>query len=290
MSKKYWLGLGLSLSLLMVACSNQGNESSDDSMEVSDEQLSEDMDIDIETEEGAASVEQSEPLIGEKVIKSVDVGYETTDFQESIDYIEKTIENHGAYIEYSNEWIDSADQQYRSKNYTLRVPTESIDAFLDELEGMDAYKENEMISSEDVTQSYRDTEARIKVLGNKEERLNALLEEAESVEAIIQIEDSLSETIAERESLQSIIENYDSLIDYTMVNITLTERSTIANNRGEDRPFLERIQEAFINSAYTFFYFLQNLVVWIVYVLPFIFVIGMIIWSIFIFKKKKQNK
>lgn len=205
MSKKYWLSLGLSLSLLMVACSNQGNESSDDSIEVSDEQLSEDMDIDIETEEGAASVEQNEPLIGEKVIKSVDVGYETTDFQESIDYIEKTIENHGAYIEYSNEWNDSADQQYRSKNYTLRVPTESLDAFFDELEGMDAYKESEMVSSEDVTRAYRDTEARIKVLNNKEERLNALLEEAESVEAIIQIEDSLSETIAERESLQSII-------------------------------------------------------------------------------------
>ncbi|MFL2098483.1 DUF4349 domain-containing protein [Marinilactibacillus psychrotolerans] len=288
MIKKHWMAIGISMSFLMIACSNQENEPSEDSMAVPDQNSSVTMDSEIE--EGAASVEQSELLIGEKVIKSVDVGYETTDFQESIDYIEKIIENHGAYIEYSNEWNDSADQQNRSLNYTLRVPTESLDTFLDELEEMNAYKESEMISSEDVTQSYHDTEARINVLNNKEERLNTLLEEAESVEAIIQIEDSLSETIAERESLQSIIENYDSLIDYTMVNVTLTERSTIANNGGGGRPFLERIQEAFINSAYAFFYFLQNVVIWVIYAIPFVLIIGIIVWIVYILKNKTQKK
>lgn len=288
--KKNWLVMGASMILLLGAC-DQGNDNateSTDSMDLSSED--EEMAGDVETEEGVTNVEQTEPLIGEKVIKSVNVEYETTEFQDSIEYITNIVESYDAYVEYSNEWADSVNQHSRRIDYSLRVPTESLDAFLDELEEMDAYKVSEMIGTEDITQTYRDTEARINVLNNKEERLNALLEEAESIEAIIQIEDSLSETIAERESLQSIIDSYDSLIDYTMVHLSLTERTSIANNRGEGRPFLERVQEAFMNSAYAFFYFLQNVFIWIIYAIPFILVIGLIAWIVYIIKKRKQDK
>lgn len=250
-------------------------------------------DMDMVEEESAVSGER---LIGEKVIRTVSQEYETLDFTRTTDHVRATVETHDAFIEYSYEssytGAGGTSRQYRVVDYTLRVPTDRLNAFLRDLEGMDAYKTSEQMGTEDVTQFYRDTEARVAVLANKEDRLNELLELADTIEEIIQIEDSLSETIAERESLQSQLDYYDDLIDYTVVRLTITERPRIANERGEGVSFFRRIQEAFADSLYAFYYILQNIAVFLVYALPFIVVIGLVIWLIWFIRRRltKRNK
>lgn len=292
--------------LFLTACSN-GTETRDEAIETGGDYSEADMateeaaesDLDLADGESNPASTENEALIGERVIRTADVAYETLEFVQTTSHIMETVSNHGAYVEYSYEssytpsgFSNSGNisQDYRRIEYTFRVPVESLDDFLNDLDGEEAYKVSEQIGSEDVTQSYRDTEARINVLSNKESRLNDLLDQAESIEDLLQIEDNLSSTIAERESLQSRLDSYDGLIDFSTVRVTVTERPRISNVRGESLSFWERAREAVANSFYTFYYLIQDIAIWFIYAIPFILIIGVVIFAIFFFRKRTNRK
>ncbi|WP_080147250.1 DUF4349 domain-containing protein [Marinilactibacillus piezotolerans] len=302
--RKRIVWIALVIIMILSACSSNGDgdmaeESADSSVEMSDSEMASEPGSSpsentvIEPKEGASNTNQSGELIGEKVIKTVSLEYETLDFQQTTDTVEDLVDQFDAYIEFSNETTDEpgsiSGQQYKSVSYTLRVPTESLTDFLNALEDMEAYKKNEAIGTQDVTQTYRDTEARIEVLRNKEARLTALLEEAGSIEDIIELENSLSETIQERESLQAELETFDSLIDYTEVQLYVMERPSLSDSSGDHLPFIDRVSEAFMESMYGFFYFLQSLLIWIIYAIPFLIVIGLIGGILYYVHKKRKK-
>lgn len=290
----------IAFGLFLVACSSGSVEDSgsdtadfDGGGEMLEESM-DDRDMAVEMDEAQELGDSGSRLIGEKVIRTVSQDYETVNFQEATDFIRQTVQRHDAFIEYSYESSytpsGGASRQYRVVDYTLRVPTEQLNAFLNVLEGMDAYRVSEQMGTEDVTQMYRDTEARIDVLNNKEARLTELLEQAETIEEIIQIENSLSETIAEREQLQSQLDYYDDLIDYTVVRMTITERPRISGDREEGLSFLRRVQEALTDSFFAFYYIVQDIIIFTIYAIPYILVlglIGLVIW--FVTKRIKRR-
>jgi hypothetical protein len=274
---------------VLIGCSNgEGEESAQDNRA---QEIGVESGSDIyEDSASTDSVEEVTPeeeanLIGEKVIRTASLEYETLEFQQSLRHLSNTVDEFGGYIEYSNEssypptsgYGENISQEYRQMDATIRVPAEELRAFLNALEGLEGYKVSEQVGSEDITQMYRDLEARIGVLVNKEERLNSLLEQAESIEDIIEIENSLSDTIQERESLQSQMDSYDHVIDYATVYFMLIERPRIASSRGEGLSFRERVQEALMNSIYAFYYWLQDLFIWLIYALPYLIVLAIII-------------
>nr|WP_319217416.1 DUF4349 domain-containing protein [uncultured Trichococcus sp.] len=230
-------------------------------------------------------------LIGEKVVTTVRLSYETLKYDDSIAYLKEIVGKYGAYVEYSYESSggdmiytpSSLTQNYRQGSYTIRIPKDSVTAFLDDLEGGLGTKISEQQGNEDVMQYYEDTATRISVLQRKEERLLALLEQAETVEEILAIEDSLSAAISEREVLQAELDNIDDLIDYTALYLTVSERSRISNNRGGSTPFWERVKDAFIDSVYAFYYWLQDAAIWFIYALPFfvaVLLLLLLVWAI----------
>lgn len=300
MKKRTRLILGIIFTLFLVACSNGSDDAaSDGDSGYGEDYSSADIAEEAVESEQAEDESEAENLIGEKVIRTAEIEYETLDFQETTHSIMETVSNHGAYVEYSSESsytpsgnfsAGESGQQYRVIDYTFRVPTDSLSAFLEDLEGSEAYKVREQIGSEDVTQSYRDLEARIGVLQNKEDRLNTLLEQAESIEDILQIENNLSETIAERESLQSRLDEYDDLVDFSTVHLTVTERPRISNVRGESLSFFERAREALVNSFFAFYYFVQDVLIWLIYAAPYLLVLALILFIVLFIRKRTKNK
>lgn len=230
-------------------------------------------------------------LIGEKVVTTVHLSYETLKYDDSIAYLKEIVGKYGAYVEYSYEssggdmfyTTSSLTQNYRQGSYTIRIPKDSVTAFLDDLEGGLGTKTSEQQGNEDVTQYYEDTATRISVLQRKEERLLALLEQAETVEEILAIEDSLSAAISEREVLQAELDNIDDLVDYTALYLTVSERSRISNNQGGSTPFWGRVKEAFIDSIYAFYYWMQDAAIWFIYALPFfvaVLLLLLLLWAV----------
>lgn len=299
MTKKVRLSLLLLLALIVAACSSPqdraGEDTSTDSGAGYEESVGDSADW---GEFDEAEGESGRDLIGEKVIRTVFLEYETLDFEVTTSHVMETVSNHDAYVEYSSESSYQpsgisqpapSSQQYRTVDYILRVPTESLTTFLNDLEGMEAYKVREELGSEDVTQSYRDTESRIGVLQNKEDRLNELLEQAESIEDILQIENQLSSTIQEREVLQSRLDEYDQLIDYTVVNLSVWERPRIAHSREERASFLRRASDALVDSFFAFYYWIQDALIWLIYAFPFLLIVGIIAGIIYWVVKRRRK-
>lgn len=265
--------------LLLAGCSSSIQEDSGSSAgglaEVKDVALNEQGDMKEAADLG---------LIGEKVIKTIYLDYETLVYEESQKYLLEKMTDFQAYIEYSTEFNNGLQNEtfnnrvpLRQVQYTLRVPTENLTGFLDALSGMNAVKTSQQIGAEDATKNYRDTEARISVLDQKEVRLQELLKDAETVEQLLLIEDNLSETIAEREILQSQLDNIDDLIDYTQVYVQLSEKQRLSQNTGQAISFWQRIKHALLDSLYSFYYWVQDAAVWLIYALPYILILGLLV-------------
>lgn len=281
--------------LLLAGCSSSIQEDSGSSAgglaEVKDVALNEQGDMKEAADLG---------LIGEKVIKTIYLDYETLVYEESQKYLLEKMTDFQAYIEYSTEFNNGLQNEtfnnrvpLRQVQYTLRVPTENLTGFLDALSGMNAVKTSQQIGAEDATKNYRDTEARISVLDQKEVRLQELLKDAETVEQLLLIEDNLSETIAEREILQSQLDNIDDLIDYTQVYVQLSEKQRLSQNTGQAISFWQRIKHALLDSLYSFYYWVQDAAVWLIYALPYILILGLLVvlfivlYKHFLAKKKR---
>lgn len=281
--------------LLLAGCSSSIQEDSGSSAgglaEVKDVALNEQGDMKEAADLG---------LIGEKVIKTIYLDYETLVYEESQKYLLEKMTDFQAYIEYSTEFNNGLQNEtfnnrvpLRQVQYTLRVPTENLTGFLDALSGMNAVKTSQQIGAEDATKNYRDTEARISVLDQKEVRLQELLKDAETVEQLLLIEDNLSETIAEREILQSQLDNIDDLIDYTQVYVQLSEKQRLSQNTGQAISFWQRIKHALLDSLYSFYYWVQDAAVWLIYALPYILILGLLVvlfivlYKHFVAKKKR---
>ncbi len=82
---------------------------------------------------------------------------------------------------------------------------------------------DKVISSEDVTEEYYDSEARLKVLKAKEDRLLNLMNKANNITDIISIENELGQTRSEIEVLTGRLKYLSNATDYSLVNIKLQQ-------------------------------------------------------------------
>ncbi|MPM61092.1 hypothetical protein SDC9_107946 [bioreactor metagenome] len=79
------------------------------------------------------------------------------------------------------------------------------------------------------------------------------------------------------------MDNIDDLVDYTALYLTVSERSRISNNQGGSTPFWDRVKDAFIDSLYSFYYWLQDAAIWFIYALPFfvaVLLLLLLLWAI----------
>ena len=85
---------------------------------------------------------------------------------------------------------------------TLRVPAAAFDRALAELRGLAEEVLAEQTTARDVTEEYTDLDARLRNLAAAETQLLALVEQADTVEDLLQIEKRLAEVRGESERLQ----------------------------------------------------------------------------------------
>ena len=200
----------------------------------------------------------------------------------------------GGYIQDSSVWGSSSDySSSRSASYTLRIPSDKLDEFIDVVEtlGNVTYK-NESV--DDVTLRYVDVDSHKKALETEQERLLALLEKAENVEDIITIENRLSDVRYELENYESQIRLLDNQIDYSTVYVDVSEVSRVTDTGKQG--FFEEVASRFSDSVYVVLMGLRGFAIGILGSLPILVVWGVILAVVvillrkFVFKKSKKNK
>lgn len=233
-----------------------------------------------------------------KGLKLIYTGYlsmETRVFDEDFARLTALVTQTGSYVSSSNMENRSNDTRYL--HMTVRVPKEQFSSFMDQA-GEIGHKLDVSVDSQDVTPEYTDTELRLSTLRNQHQRLSELLKDAATLEDIVSLEMRLSEVEGEIESLEGRLRGLDSYIEYSTVNIDLSEVKTLTQVEDPEDSLGDRIATGWYNSLTNLRTFGGDLLVFLVTVLPVLLVllipaslvVGIVLLCAFAKKKKKARK
>lgn len=121
-------------------------------------------------------------------------------------------------------WVESADivgeAGYRTATINVRVPADRFNDAMQTLRGLGRVTD-EGVSSTDVTDRLIDNEARMEAWRVQEERLIVLLENAATVEDVIDIERRISEVRADIESVAATQRNLENRVAASLIRVNL---------------------------------------------------------------------
>lgn len=228
-----------------------------------------------------------------KLIRTVDLTVETTDFSALLDDLQTSVSDAGGYIENSNisgnSIYDDTSRHYAS--FTVRIPAQQLDDFINRV-GDQGNITNKSENVEDITLQYTDIESHKKSLTIEQERLWELMERADSMDAIIALEERLSEIRYQLESYESRLRTYDNKVDYSTVHIDVNEVKVLTPTAPDS--FLTRIQKGFQENLSAVCNSVVNLAVWIISSLPCLIMLAVIILALisiirFFLRKRKSR-
>lgn len=212
---------------------------------------------------GGASVYQRADT---KLIRRCTVELQTTQFDEAILALYDLVETQGGYFETSSVYgggYYNANAR-RSGEYIVRIPADKYNAFRSSV-GELGYVSFSNESTEDIGEQYYDTEARLKTLRTKQERLLILLEKAETMEDIITLESALGDVEYEIEKYSSTLNRYDGLVSFATFNITVSEVIRVEEKTGQADTLGDRMSAAFSSGLEDMKDGAEDLMVWLSY-------------------------
>ena len=121
-------------------------------------------------------------------------------------------------------WVESADLLgeggYRTASINVRVPAERFNNAMETLRGLGQVTD-EGVSSTDVTERLIDNEARMTAWKAQEERLIVLLENAATLEDVIDIERRIAEVRADIEHVAATQRNLENRVAASLIRVNL---------------------------------------------------------------------
>lgn len=240
------------------------------------------------TEEASGS--QSTVQTDRKLIKTVDMSVETKEYDNLLAAVENKVKSLGGYIENMETYNGSAYSSYRNSrnaNMTLRIPQESLDAFLEEISTIsNVVRHSENV--DDVTLQYVDLSSHKEVLLAEQERLLELIDKADTIEDIITLENRLSNIRYQIESMESQLRTYDNKVTYSTVYLYIDEVKELTPVAEET--VLERITGGFGDTIDDIVYDVTEAFIWFVVNIPYLLIWAIvIIVVVLVLKRMKKN-
>ena len=293
--KKYLLGIVLlGISLLLNGCSSASYISNTDkaTSEIATEEIKQESTMDtLNSTTGNSNIQfDTSNKLNRKVIKTGIINLQTKTFDVTVQQVMDKVNNIGGFIQNcsigGNDLYDTYSR--RSAYLSIRIPNIEFDQFMNESEQFGNVT-SKSIEGEDVTDQYMDTEIRLETLEIQAERLKELLKQAGDLDKLFKIEKELANVTYEIESLKGTLKKYDSLIDYSTIEIYIDEADVYVEPIKEDT-FGERIKNTFMRSVQGLVDLLQNVCVVIVGSLPFLIILIPIIVIVIKIIRSKRNK
>jgi len=226
----------------------------------------------------------------DKIIYYSSFVIEVNNYEAARESIFKIVEENNAFIQNEDKSISGyGDNEYYTSNFIIRVPHEKFDHFNALLEklGKVRYSSSNAIN---ITYEYNDTTASLEQLKVQKNRLLELYKKADKISELIEIENELARINSLIEQSENIIKNYDRQIQYSQINVSISEdvsKNSLIN------PFTnigQKIKSAFVNSINLFLKLFANLLVLLVKIIPFAFAAAIIYFIVkSILKRKKRN-
>ncbi|MBR3742184.1 MAG: DUF4349 domain-containing protein [Clostridia bacterium] len=233
--------------------------------------------------------EPSAAAAKEKIIRSASFTVKTADYEADLQKIQDLTAEMGGRVEYMSSSGDATLGQIRSASLTLRIPSQRLDAFLTGAQGIGTITgmTQEM---EDVSDSYYDTQTRLETQREKLKRLQAMIAQAEDVSDLIEIESAIADTQYYIDRYTGTLKSYDSRVDYSTVRVTVRETKVTET---KEVSLGERILTGIGDSFQEFGWFLEDMVIFLAFALPWIITlaaVGLVAVLIIRARKNRKNK
>lgn len=233
--------------------------------------------------EGSSGVEENR-----KLIRTVTIDAETADLDGILADLDVQLAQVGGYVQ-DKTVRNGKSGTTRYATLTLRIPAQHLDRFVGHVEG----STNILSSSEkaeDVTLKYTATQSRIIALETEEARLLELLAKAETLNDLLTLEAKLADVREELETVKSQLKLYDSLVDYSTVNLTITEVKEYTVVEEEEPTAWERISTGFVSSLKGVWNILTELFIFLIIALPYLVIPAVIVILVIVLRRRKQKK
>lgn len=226
-----------------------------------------------------------------KLIRRCNVELQTVEFDEAVNALYALVEANGGYFENSSVrggGYYNANAR-RTGDYVIRIPAENYNAFRSGV-GELGYVTFSNESTEDIGEKYYDTEARLKTLRTKQDRLLMLLEKAENMEDIIELESALGDVEYEIERYSSTLNRYDGLVNFATFNVNINQVVRVEEQTGQADTLGERMSAGFRAGLENMKDGVEDFMVWMsynVFSLAMLIVVGSVI--VVLIRRKKPR-
>lgn len=226
--------------------------------------------------------------LSEKKIRTVNMSLECKNMDSAEKELKERVKTQGGYIESEDYSALSDWNDVKTMNFTIRIPKEKVDEFLDFLDG-----EGRIISKsenlEDVRLQYRDAKNHIKALETEQERILALMDKAETVDQLIALENRLTEIRYQLDSYHSEVLDYDNRVNFSTIYLDLRESINGKIHDTGSYSFFDQVRDGFIRNLIGIRGFFATIALFSLVFIPQILLVILFILGI-VFLNKKLNK
>ena len=232
----------------------------------------------------------------DKIIYSGSASVETIRFEETIEKVYTLIDEYGGFVE--NSYVTGKDYSttyynrpsYRSASFTIRVPRDSFQSFTGAPETLGNLTRSS-VQAQNITSSYYDTQSRLNTYRTEEERLLDMLSKADTVEDMLNIEDRLASVRYSIESLTTTLTNWDSKINYSTLELNISEVKELTQETPITRTFGQDIVERFRSSCQWLLQAVKNGILFFISAIPVLLIpIVIVVVILLIIRAKRRNK
>lgn len=167
-------------------------------------------------------VDGDAPALGRELVKTGTVVLRADDHAEAVERARGWTRVLGGMV--TDEDSRRTDTRVETA-LTLRVPAARFDTLMTVLSALPGTLESRAVGVDDVTRPVADTEARLRVRRAAEERLLALLDDAESVPDVLAVQARLDAVREEIESAEAVLRTLRADVSQSTVNLTVYEAS-----------------------------------------------------------------
>jgi hypothetical protein len=228
--------------------------------------------------EEAPQKKDSEPNIdNRKLVKKGTLRFQTNNAAESRQKIANQVSTFNGFLgtDNVNQYDDRIEYEIEA-----RIPSKDFDAFINKLTSQIDNIDYQNIAIKDVSGKYYDIEARLKSKKVLEERYLTLLTNAETVEDMLTIEKELEKVRSDIESIEGQFKQLQKQVNFSELRIIFYQ--TIEQTAGLAR----KAGKAFTKG----WNMLLEVVVGILNIWPFLIIIGVVLYIILKFEKRRVQK
>jgi hypothetical protein len=165
---------------------------------------------------------EAAPQIPRKIIYTANIDLVVEDLDRVEPEVPRLVASFGGYI--SKQDLSGAVGAYRRASWTARVPVDKFDAFVAAVTAL-GETQRKTLDTQDVTEKYFDTEARLNNKRVEESRLIKLLEERTGkLEEVLSVEKELTRVRGEIEQLEGSLRLLTNLTSLSTITINATQR------------------------------------------------------------------